>query len=131
MNSELIPPPGRRPLLAATLLAIAGMFLVTGCESMIIRLGQKPDTAQLEKALIPRVSTTDDVRAALGPAKGRGRVMLPTDEKPRDLWYYYYEEATLSDDRRIFLFVFLDGDRYDGYLWFSSLPGEPTPATGG
>jgi hypothetical protein len=49
--------------------------------------------------------------------------MLPAHDSPRDLWVYYYEEGSLTDDRRIFLFVFFKQDRYDGYLWFSSLPG--------
>jgi hypothetical protein len=37
---------------------------------------------------------------------------------------YYYELATLSDSRRAFLFVYLDHGKYDGYMWFSSLPEE-------
>jgi hypothetical protein len=33
------------------------------------------------------------------------------------------EEGTMSDDRRLFLFVYFDPHgRFDGYLWFSSLP---------
>jgi len=38
------------------------------------------------------------------------------------MWSYYYEEGTLKDARRIFLFVYFDQDMYDGYMWFSSLP---------
>ena len=48
--------------------------------------------------------------------------MLPGHDSPRDLWVYYYEEGSLSDARRTFLFVFFLGDQYDGYMWFSSLP---------
>lgn len=39
------------------------------------------------------------------------------------MWSYYYEEGTLKDDRRMFLFVYFTPDNlYEGYLWFSSLP---------
>ena len=48
--------------------------------------------------------------------------MFPNADQPRDLWYYYYGEATMSDAHQFFLFVYFDRDRYDGYMWFSSLP---------
>jgi len=57
--------------------------------------------------------------------------MLPWQSSPRTVWTYYYEEGVIdlggatSDDRRIFLFVFLDQGRFDGYLWFSSLKAAP------
>jgi hypothetical protein len=59
----------------------------------------------------------------------QGRALLPIDEgdAPRTVLTYYYEQATMQDARRLFLFVFLDGDRYDGYLWFSSLPRAASP----
>ncbi len=41
---------------------------------------------------------------------------------PRVMWSYYYEEGTLQDVRRTFLFVYFDGDLFDGYFWVSSLP---------
>ncbi len=33
-----------------------------------------------------------------------------------------YAEGSLKDVRQFFLFVYFDADRYDGYLWFLSLP---------
>jgi hypothetical protein len=58
---------------------------------------------------------------------------LPIDPRPNAgaMWSYYYEEALVRDilsqhpsieSRRIFVFVFFDEDRYEGYMWFSSLP---------
>ena len=47
---------------------------------------------------------------------------LPDWNRTLDCIYYYREEATPSDAHRMFLFVFLHQDRYEGYLWFSSLP---------
>jgi hypothetical protein len=32
-----------------------------------------------------------------------------------------HEDGGVSDDHRTFLFVLIRTDRYDGYLWFSSL----------
>lgn len=98
---------------------------------MQIRAGKKPDVGALTKSLQVGKSTQQAVQAALGNPDGRGRSMLPWQSSPRTVWSYYYEEGVIdmgganSDDRRIFLFVFFDGDRYDGYLWFSSL--KPSP----
>jgi hypothetical protein len=109
---------------AALLVAVG---LVTGCGTFNVRVGKRPDVGVLQGTLKPGASTREQVRAALGEPYGRGRTMLPWHASPRTVWSYYYEEATISlgggesDDRRIFLFVFLDGDRYDGHLWFSSL----------
>jgi hypothetical protein len=38
------------------------------------------------------------------------------------MWSYYYELGTMTDDRRTFLFVHLDYEVFDGYMWMSSLP---------
>ena len=34
----------------------------------------------------------------------------------------------MKDGQGMYLFVFLDKDRYDGYMWFSSLPEVSTKA---
>jgi len=88
-----------------------------------IRFGRPPDLTPLESRLEPGHSTREDVRNALGEPRGRGRVFFPVDPEPRDVWYYYYEEATLKEAQRTFLYVFFTDDRYGGYMWFSSLPG--------
>jgi hypothetical protein len=67
------------------------------------------------------------VAEVLGEPGGKGRVMLPTDASPRTMWAYYYEEGSLKDDRRSFLFIFFVGDLYDGYMQFSSLPPDNAP----
>jgi len=47
------------------------------------------------------------------------------------MWSYYYEKGFIkvrdsgrldAEMRRTFLFVYFDHERYDGYMWFSSLP---------
>jgi hypothetical protein len=96
------------------------LISVSGC-SINYRAGRLPDVASLETSLHPGKSTQEDVAKVLGEPFGKGKEMLPIGLKPRTLWSYYYEEGSLQDARRLFLFVFLDGDKYDGYMWFSSL----------
>jgi hypothetical protein len=120
----------RFPTVAASLLMA---FVVAGCDgdTMKYYAGTKPDTQLLETTLRIGSSTKNDVRAALGAPNGNGRFMLPVvDKSPRDTWTYYFEDSELGSRggeldwraRRIFLFVYFDRGRYDGFLWFSSLP---------
>jgi hypothetical protein len=105
-----------------------------GCSSAYsrARVGNRPNTSLLESSLRLGESTRADVLAALGEPIGRGMARLPVDPRPNAgaMWSYYYEEDLVRDilsaqpsgeSRRIFLFVFFDGDIYDGYMWFSSL----------
>ena len=102
--------------------AILSAFLFSACMDMQFRMGKKADPEVLEKALRPGVSNSKDVLAALGEPFGKGMVMLPiTHETPRTMWTYYYGEGDMKDSRFMYLFVFLDRDLYDGYMWFSSL----------
>lgn len=116
-------------MIGMTLLVVLSIFPSMGCIGRtFIGTGRRPDTTQLEQALKPQISTETDVLKTLGPPKGKGQVMLPVhDDNPRTLWHYYYEETYVNsavDHRIFFLFVFIDNGRYDGYLWFSSLPVE-------
>lgn len=95
---------------------------VAGCMDMRTHIGRYPYISALESSLRIGESTRKDVLAALGEPYGKGSEMLPFEITPRPLWSYYYEEGSLKDSRRIFLFVFFDKDRFDGYMWFSSLP---------
>jgi hypothetical protein len=106
-----------------TAIAMLSLLLTAGCLDLRVRAGTRPDESQLEQRLVMGKSTTDDVRNVLGEPFGRGASMLPMQDAPRTMWTYYYEEGTLKDDRRIFLFVYFSADnRYEGYMWFSSLP---------
>ncbi len=97
--------------------------LLTGC-SVKMRVGNNPDIPALERELVPGVSTREQVTAALGRPYGEGRALMPFHDKPRDVLSYYYEEGTLEDDRRIFLFVFIHEGEYEGHMWFSHLETE-------
>lgn len=110
----------------ALLLLIGASLSLAGCGPMQIRAGKKPDVSVLQTLQVGQ-STQQEVRAAIGEPDGQGRSMFPWQDTPRTLWTYYYEEGVIdlggsgSDDRRIFLFLFFDGDKYDGYMWFSNL----------
>lgn len=113
-------------LLVAGLL-VASSLAGTGCISARMEVGRRIDPALLETSLRIGASTRADVLAALGEPHGRGRGLLPIDAAPKTVWSYFYEQTViesseLRDSRRMFLWIYLDGDRYDGYMWFSSLP---------
>jgi hypothetical protein len=95
------------------------VFLVPGCMNIQVLEGNRPNVEALESSLRVGESTQTDVLRVLGQPYGKGAAMLPVDPKPRTMWSYYYTEATLEESKLIFLFVFFDQTRYDGYLWFS------------
>ena len=95
-------------------------FFITACLNFSI--GNKPNISALEDQLILGQSTSQDILIILGKPFAEGSEMFPFRSKPRKMYTYYYEEGSLEDDRRIILFVFIADNRYDGYLWFSSLP---------
>ncbi len=104
-------------------IAVLSLPLLAGCLDVRVRAGTSVDERLLEQSLVMGKSTMDDVRNVLGEPFGRGASMLPMQDAPRTMWSYYYEEGTLKDDRRKFLFVYFSPDnRYEGYMWFSSLP---------
>ena len=119
----------RRALNLVFLFLILDLLSLFGCGGPVIQFGRIADTSKLETALQPNISTKANVLEILGEPRNSGGALLPGHDSPRDMWVYYYEEGNLTDDRRIFLFVFFKEGLYDGYKWFSSLqgagPGSP------
>lgn len=109
---------GRMRTLGAVIL-LAGVLLA-GC-SLKMRAGNKPDMTAFEHELVPGKTTRWQAITVLGWPYGEGRALMPFHDEPRDVLTYYYEEGTLKDDRRLFLFVFFNEGAYEGYMWFSSL----------
>ncbi len=118
----------RRFLIGGLSLVIALSLLTAGCISARLLMGTRPNPELLETSLRVGESTRADVLRVLGQPYGKGMSGLPIDgPKPKTVWSYYYEEGTIEsnavkDSRRMFLWIYFDGDRYDGYMWFSSLP---------
>jgi hypothetical protein len=142
---KAIPGGSRRPCggLASAMIAAALGAMVAGCTQVSYSTGsfagqaaatagaasKRPDMKVLEGRLKLGASSKQEVLDALGKPTGDGGTFLAVDPKPRETWTYYYEEGTVRLDqpatfetRRTFLFVYFDGGRYDGYMWFSSLP---------
>ena len=108
--------------LAAQIALILTSFMALGaCMSIRVQAGYKIDPLSLQEFHIGQ-STPDEVEAILGKPFGRGRSYLPFQPDHLEMWSYYYEVGTKSDDRRTFLFVYFHNDVLDGYMWFSSLP---------
>lgn len=111
---------------AKILIILFGCSVLVSCGQLKVRVGDEIDTSLVARLHIG-VSTEEDVRAILGEPFGTGRSYLPFQDEHLDMWSYYYELGkinlgTVSDDRRTFLFVYLDDGIFDGYMWFSSLP---------
>jgi len=105
-------------------LLIVATAAISACVDIKIRAGNEIDLQALQVLRIGE-STSDDVQAILGAPFGTGRSYLPFQAEPIEIWSYYYELGTMSDDRRTFLFVYLDNGVFDGYMWMSSLPDSP------
>ena len=102
---------------AASALAIAA-FLVTAC--MTVTHGVNPQTAGLAQ-LKPGESKSADVLLNLGEPRGKGTAHLSPEFPARDIWFYEYVKSDGHTVNLKMLIVFMNGDVYDGYLWFSSL----------
>ncbi len=123
---------GLGPRYIATWLALVVIgLLATACSETRYTAGKPIDLEALEGKLLLGESSTAEVSAVLGKPSGNGIVFLPIDAHPRKMWSYYYEKGLIkagsggnidAEMRRTFLFVYFEGDRYDGYMWFSSLP---------
>jgi hypothetical protein len=94
---------------------------IAGCAVVPTRTGIKPNVEVLEGELRIGESTKDDVRYFLGKPFGQGRDLLPITREGRSMWIYYYAVDSIPRSRCLVLYIFFAGDRYDGYMWFSSL----------
>jgi len=101
--------------------ALFALFCLAGC-SVVVVMGRVPDTEPLESKFVMGETTRAEVVEALGDPDGCGKLLFPDDPEPRDLCYFARSEATMKESRFMFYFVFFRGGRYDGYMWFSSLP---------
>ena len=106
-------------LLGATVATLA----LGGCAPMNVEMGRKFDPGVLEQSLHTGDSTQTDVRKVLGEPFGTGRALMPFHESPRTVWSYMYQRGSIdvgtgaNDSDMWLLFVFFDGDRFDGYMW--------------
>jgi len=101
-------------------LGLLGLLVLTvGC--MTIQYGRMPETRPLVDSLTPKVSTKEDVLNTLGPPRGYGAASMVGIDDSRTIWYYEALKATTKNVDLAMLLVFFDGEKYDGYMWFSSI----------
>lgn len=116
---------------SACALVTAIGLLGAGCAEATKTTGTFTKTEHLGAELRRGASTKSDVERVLGRPNGRGMTLLPTLSTPREMWVYQNAEmqrrpagggpgqrtTVHMDTREQILFVFFDGERFDGYLW--------------
>lgn len=112
-------------LLLSLSIAISSI-LISGCGLISFKAGNIFDASLLESDLRAGVSDSEQIKVLLGDPFGIGRALMPFHEKPRTVWTYYFEQGSIdlgggeSTDNRKYLFIFLDENIYEGYMWFDS-----------
>jgi hypothetical protein len=91
----------------------------TPASAQILMMGEAPNVEGL-KRLSSGVSTADDVLAALGRPRGTGAMRHSPSQPLRTVWYYELVMVKGDQVHLNILLVYLDGNRYDGHLWFSA-----------
>lgn len=104
--------------------------LITGCAPKKVTTGAFTQASRLETEIQRGVSTKADVRRMLGSPNGFGSAVLPTDPRPREVWYYDDIEVTDTNVQRggviratvrqQILLVFFEREVFDGFMWFSN-----------
>jgi hypothetical protein len=100
---------------------LVALLLLSGCAPTQFQMGRHVDPTALEETLVIGTSTMADVLSVMDEPDGVGRYMSPVTFENGPLWTYCYEEATMQEARRIFVFVYFKDEKYAGYMWFSSL----------
>jgi hypothetical protein len=116
-RKRIWPDPRHRRLLFCIVWLILALLPI-GCATTI-KYGSPPKVKELSKLTVG-ASTRSDVLAILGKPRGHGVGHYSADTSPREIWFYEYMESDGARTDLKFLLVFLDTDRYDGHLWFSS-----------
>ena len=108
------------------ILATFLFFLLAGCVPQKVTTGAFTKTGGLDTELQKGVSTKMDVQRVLGAPDGFGGSVLPTDPRPREVWYYGDIEGTdikMEEGiwtmilRQQILLIFFEKGVFDGYLW--------------
>ena len=106
---------------------LAVMLLLAGCGTMKFEVGAPFDPNLVANRLHPGQSTMADVQTVLGSPYGTGSTMMPYHDSPRVTWTYFFDRGNVDmssgalNQRLSYLFVFFKNDRFDSYIWFSTL----------
>lgn len=97
-----------------TILLMGTLTVLSGC-SVAFNFGTPPRIDQL-KLLRPGISNSTEIRRILGEPRGNGETYLSIGH--RTIWFYDSGQVDRDRTQIRYLLVFLDGETYDGYLWF-------------
>ncbi len=100
------------------LVALAAAASLSAC--MSVSYGVKPHTERLQQ-LKPGQTRSSDVLLTLGEPRGKGAAHVRPEMPLEEVWFYEFVKSDGSKTDLDMLLVFMKGDIYDGYLWFSSL----------
>ena len=110
----------------ARLISLAG---AAGRTAPQITTGAFVQVARIETELKRGVSTKMDVQRLLGAPKGVGATVLPTDSRPREVWYY--EDVAITDiksegpgimranSRQQIILIMFERENFDGFVWYA------------
>jgi hypothetical protein len=104
-----------RDLFVVGLVTAPFVVLLGGCASISFDFGTPPKIEHLRQ-LRRGASSISEVRSLLGSPRGKGAVRIPVGY--RTLWLYDSGRFDPNRSRIRYLLVFIDGETYDGYLWF-------------
>ena len=111
--------------LKVSLITMFLFIVVSSCASHETRPPVVPafNNEALTTTLQRGVSTSSDVKKALGEPNGTGEFLYITDTVPHNIWFY--EKMVLDttgkelDVQQDVLIAFFKEERFDGFLWFS------------
>jgi outer membrane protein assembly factor BamE (lipoprotein component of BamABCDE complex) len=111
-------------------LTVLLFYLLTGCATQKLTTGAFTNVSSIDSQLKRGVSTKMDVQRLLGAPNGFGGAILPTDPKPREVWYYEDIEATdykseesfiTMNMRQQILLIFFEKGVFNGYMWSTNV----------
>lgn len=111
-------------------LTIFLFYLLPGCTPQKVTTGAFTKIGRLDQQLQRGVSTKMDVQRVLGAPNGFGGAILPTDLKPREVWYYEDVEGKdfkmkgdimIMNMRQQILLIFFERGVFDGYMWSTNV----------
>ncbi len=105
------------------------MLGISGCITYQFRMGKDTKPHNIEATLTLYESTQEDVKRIFGVPEGVGVYVSPITGIKSVLWTYYFAEGDLNKMNDTYLYVYFDGDIYEGYLWFENSLENPRPVT--
>lgn len=123
-------------ILRAVILVLLTGTAAVGCgTTQSVTPNPFAQTDRIGAELLRGVSTKTDVERLLGKPNGRGMTLLPTQDRVREMWTYLDLEKSAEkvereatgvvvhrfDARQRQIYVFFDGEKFDGYMWAISL----------